>query len=77
MDKNRPYTNNFLKGLTSLTGIPIKKIQEYAKENNPFNILEHPKVIEPNDKQLQKIPPIPVRLPIIRLLQLYTWKQQT
>lgn len=55
MDKNMPYTNNFLKGLTSLTGIPIKKIQEYAKENNPFNILEHPKVIEPNEKQLQKI----------------------
>ncbi|MBP2033412.1 DNA repair protein RadC [Clostridium algifaecis] len=55
MDKNMPYTNNFLKGLTSLTGIPIKKIQEYAKENNPFNILEHPNIIEPNEKQLQKI----------------------
>ncbi|PWL55813.1 MAG: DNA repair protein [Clostridium cadaveris] len=55
MDKNMLYTNNFLKGLTSLTGIPIKKIQEYAKENNPFNILEHPNIIEPNEKQLQKI----------------------
>lgn len=50
-----PYTNNFLKGLTNLTGIPIKKIQDYAKENNPFNILEHPNIIEPNEKQLEKI----------------------
>ncbi|OSA94617.1 UNVERIFIED_ORG: DNA repair protein [Clostridium botulinum] len=55
MDKNMPYTNTFLKGLTNLTGIPIKKIQEYAKENNPFNILEHPNIIEPNERQLQKI----------------------
>lgn len=55
MDKNLPYTNNFLKGLTYLTGLSFKKVQEYAKENNPFNILEHPKIIEPNEKQLQKI----------------------
>lgn len=55
MEKNKPYTYSFLKGLNNLTGISIKKIEEYAKENNPFNILEHPKVIEPNDKQLEKI----------------------
>lgn len=55
MEKNKPYTNSFLKGLNNLTGISIRKIEEYAKENNPFNILEHPKVIEPNDKQLEKI----------------------
>lgn len=55
MDKSMPYTNNFLKGLTNLTGIPLKKAQEYSKENNPFNILEHPSIIEPNEKQLQKI----------------------
>ena len=55
MDKNMPYTNNFLKGLTNLTGISLEKVQRYAKENNPFNILEHPKIIDPNEKQLQKI----------------------
>ena len=44
-----------MRGLTNLTGLPLKKIQEYAKQNNPFNILEHPKIIEPNEKQLQKI----------------------
>ncbi|MGH4125549.1 MAG: hypothetical protein ACREV6_21770 [Clostridium sp.] len=39
----------------NLTGISLKRVQGYAKENNPFNILEHPKIIEPNEKQLQKI----------------------
>ena len=41
--------------MNALTGIPIRKIQAYAKENNPFNILEHPMVVEPTDKQLEKI----------------------
>ncbi len=53
--KNMPHTENFLKGLTTLTGIPMKKVKEYAKDNSPFNILEHPRIIEPNEKQLQKI----------------------
>lgn len=55
MSKDLRYTSNFLKGLTKLTGLPLKKIQQYAKENNPFNILEHPQVMEPNEKQLEKI----------------------
>lgn len=52
---NMPHTQNFLKGLTTLTGLSMKKIQEYSKDNSPFNILEHPLIIEPNEKQLQKI----------------------
>ena len=55
MSKDLRYTSNFLKGLTKLTGLPLKKVQQYAKENNPFNILEHPQVMEPNEKQLEKI----------------------
>lgn len=55
MSKKTTHTDNFLKGLTTLTGLSIKKVKEYAKENNPFNILEHPYIIEPNDKQLEKI----------------------
>lgn len=55
MIKNMKYSDIFYKSLNTLTGIPIKKIQEYAKENNPFNILEHPMVIEPNEKQIEKI----------------------
>lgn len=49
------HTENFLKGLTALTGLPFKKVQQYVKRNNPFNILEHPHIMEPNEKQLEKI----------------------
>lgn len=52
---NMPHTQNFLKGLTTLTGLSMKKIQEYAKDNRAFNILEHPLILEPNEKQLEKI----------------------
>jgi len=46
---------NFLKGLKVLTGIPYKKLEKYANENNLFNILEHPNTIEPNRQQFEKI----------------------
>ena len=49
------YTDDFFRSLNKLTGIPMNKIKSYAKENNPFNILEHPGVVDPNDKQLEKI----------------------
>jgi len=53
--QDKKQTEKFLKGLTTLTGLPYKKIQQYAKENNPFNILEYPQIMEPNEKQLEKI----------------------
>lgn len=46
---------SFLKSLNALTGISIRKIKNYSKENNLFNILEHPMVIEPSESQLKKI----------------------
>lgn len=49
------YEDSFLKSINKLTGIPISKIRKYAKENNPFNILEHPLVVEPNERQLERI----------------------
>ena len=55
MKQGTPHTEKFLKGLTILTGLSYQKIQQYAKENNPFNILEHPLIMEPNEKQLEKI----------------------
>lgn len=55
MQQDIRHTENFIKGLTTLTGLPYKKVQEYAKENNPFNILEHPQIMEPNERQLEKI----------------------
>lgn len=53
--ESKHHTEDFLKGLTKLTGIPGKKLQQYAKENNLFNILEHPQTIEPSAQQLEKI----------------------
>lgn len=55
MKQNIKYTEKFLKGLTNLTGLSYKKVQQYVKTNSPFNILEHPHIMEPNGKQLEKI----------------------
>ena len=55
MTSRKIYEDSFYKNLNKLTGIPIGKIKNYAKENNPFNILEHPSVIELTDRQLDKI----------------------
>jgi len=49
------YSDKFFQSLNKLTGIPMSKLKSYAKENNPFNILEHPGVVEPNDRQLEKL----------------------
>jgi DNA repair protein RadC len=49
------YSDSFFQSLNKLTGIPMSKLKSYAKENNPFNILEHPGVVEPNDRQLEKL----------------------
>jgi hypothetical protein len=37
------YTEKFLKGLTTLTGCPIKG-SAVCKRKQPFNILEHPRI---------------------------------
>lgn len=55
MISRKVYEDSFYKNLNKLTGIPIGKIKDYAKENNPFNILEHPSVIDLTVRQLDKI----------------------
>jgi DNA repair protein RadC len=55
MAKKIECTETFLNSLNSLTGISKRKIKNYSKEHNPFNILEHPMVIEPSENQLKKI----------------------
>lgn len=55
MKQDLLHTENFIKGLTALTGLPYRKVQQYLKVNNPFNILEHPHIMEPNEKQLERI----------------------
>lgn len=55
MKQDIQHTEKFLKGLSTLTGLPYRKVQQYVNRNNPFNILEHPRIMEPNEKQLEKI----------------------
>ena len=55
MKQDLYHTESFIKGLTALTGLPYRKVQQYLKVNNPFNILEHPHIMEPNEKQLERI----------------------
>ncbi len=55
METKEIYTDSFFQSLNKLTGLPMSKIKTYAKDNNPFNILDHPMVVEPNDRQLAKI----------------------
>lgn len=42
------YASSFIKGLTNLTGVSESKLKKYAAENNLFNVLEHPNIIERN-----------------------------
>ena len=65
------HTEKFLKGLTTLTGLPYKKLQQYVKQNNPFNILEHPRIMDPNEKQLEKIGLLNEFIASYNLLKIY------
>lgn len=49
------YTMSFFESLNKLTGISMSKLKNYAESNNLFNILEHPMVLDPNERQLEKI----------------------
>lgn len=46
---------SFIKGINVLTGISEEKLNEYATTNNIFNILEHPRTINPGKDELDKI----------------------
>ncbi|TYQ17829.1 UNVERIFIED_CONTAM: DNA repair protein RadC [Acetivibrio alkalicellulosi] len=71
MDKKESNTEIFIKGLVSLTGIPLKKIKKYAGQNNLFNVLEHPYTIEPNEKQIKKIELLNEFISVYNLLKLF------
>lgn len=64
------YKESFLKGLKVLTGIPYKKLEEYADKNNLFNILEHPNTIGPSKQQYEKISLLNEFITTYRLLKM-------
>ncbi|MHB1454217.1 MAG: JAB domain-containing protein [Saccharofermentanales bacterium] len=49
------YASSFIRGLTTLTGISENKLLQYASQNNLVNVLEHPKTIDPDKQQLEKL----------------------
>lgn len=50
------HTASLIQGLSTLTGIAERKLQNYAKNNNLFNILDHPYVLESTTpKQQEKL----------------------
>lgn len=71
MDKPTPYKDKFIESLSELTGIAKEKIEEYAAENNPFNILERPTILEPTKRQYEKIESINMFLATYGVLQKY------
>lgn len=64
------HASRFIKGITRLTGISENKLIKYAAENNLFNVLEHPRTINPNNRQLEKIYMLNEFISMYRLLKL-------
>ena len=52
---NKGNIDAFLNAINTLTGITQEKLVQYSQNNNLFNILEHPDVIQPSPKQKEKI----------------------
>lgn len=52
---NEVLEEHFLNGLAGLTGLSHAKLKEYSDSNPFFNILDHPQLINPTSKQLEKI----------------------
>lgn len=64
------YASSFIKGITCLTGISESKLTKYASENNLFNVLEHPRTIDPNKQQFEKLYILNEFISMYRLLKL-------
>lgn len=45
----------YLRGISEVAGIPFSCLEVYSQSNSPFNILEHPRLLDLTDKQYQKI----------------------
>ncbi|WP_129721358.1 JAB domain-containing protein [Xylanivirga thermophila] len=49
------HKEGYIKGICLITGMEEEKVREYAKDNDPLNIIERPSVIDPTKAQLQKL----------------------
>lgn len=62
--------HKYLSGISEIAGIPLSQLEDYSKDNSPFNILEHPLLLNMTDKQSQKIEQLNTFLRTYNTLQL-------
>jgi DNA repair protein RadC len=55
MDKVKSNKENFLRGINLITGIEMEDLQEYTRNNEIFNIIDHPMEINATEEQVQKL----------------------
>lgn len=64
---------DYVQSLHKLTGIPLRKIQQYGVRNNLLNALEHPHALELTLNQIRKIEQLNAFLRAHRVLQ---WEEE-
>ncbi|WP_018885730.1 JAB domain-containing protein [Paenibacillus massiliensis] len=64
---------DYVKSLHKLTGIPLRKLQQYGAHNNLLNAVEHPYALELTTKQLHKVEQLNAFLRSHRVLQ---WEEE-
>ncbi|MEK4454033.1 JAB domain-containing protein [Paenibacillus sp. FSL L8-0506] len=64
---------DYVKSLHKLTGIPLRKLQQYGAHNSLLNAVEHPYALELTTKQLLKVEQLNAFLRSHRVLQ---WEEE-
>lgn len=64
---------DYVKSLHKLTGIPLRKLQQYGARNSLLNAVEHPYALELTTKQLLKVEQLNAFLRSHRVLQ---WEEE-
>lgn len=64
---------DYVKSLHKLTGIPLRKLQQYGTRNSLLNAVEHPHALELTSKQLIKVEQLNAFLRSHRVLQ---WEEE-
>lgn len=55
MDRVKSNKENFLRGINLITGIEMEDLQEYTRNNEIFNIIDHPMEINATEEQVKKL----------------------
>lgn len=55
MERVKSNKENFLTGINVITGIKMEDLQDYARNNDIFNIIDHPMEINATEEQIEKL----------------------